>query len=143
MSDDFLTNAREELKNLAEQDSIDESEALSMLLDAGKDRGLVSVKVSGITLNVYRTIPRDIEEKILQFRQRRAEYGNDYVPKTVDEDKAPLYALLAGLCADVPYNKQSLWRDYDVKSNGLALTFFEDLMTAIKEAKEKKMRKFR
>jgi hypothetical protein len=140
---DFIKNAKEELKELDKQTEKEDAEILDLLLNThGKSDKTITVKISEIDLKVFRNIPRHIEEKIHEYRKERYEYGSDYVGETLDEDKRPLFIILAGLCAEEPYNKPSLWEAYDKKSDGMASAFFEDVMEAIGKYK-KKITRFR
>lgn len=140
---DFIESARSELRDLERRTEAEDSEVLNLLLNThGKKEKTITVDISGINLKVYRNIPRHIEEKIHEYRKERYEMGSDYVNDTLDEDKRPLYIILAGLCAEEPFNSPNLWEQYDKKSDGLSSTFFEDLMDAIAKYK-KKVTRFR
>lgn len=138
---DFLSSARRELEEMAHKTEVEDAEVLDLLLNThGKTEKTITVTISGISLKVYRTIPRHIEEKIHEYRKEKFEYGPDYVGETLDEDKRPLFVIIAGICAEEPYNKPSLWEEYDKKSDGMSSRFFEDLMDAIKKYKTKVQR---
>ena len=114
-----------------------------MLLNShAKQENTIQVSIAGLSFKVFKNIPRHVEEQIHEYRKERADYGPEYVSDTLDEDKAPLFAIIAGLCAESPYNKPSLWEKYDKQSDGKASVFFEDLMEAIQKNKEK-VRRFR
>ncbi len=138
-----INKAFESIEKFKAEHEMDEDEVLGMLLNShAKQENAIQVSIAGLSFKVFKTIPRHVEEKIHEYRKERADYGPEYVSDTLDEDKAPLFAIIAGLCAESPYNKPSLWEKYDRQSDGKASVFFEDLMEAIQKNKEK-VRRFR
>jgi hypothetical protein len=103
---------------------------------SAKNTNTTIVKIGDWPCKVFTRIPKDIEKKLLTYRQEILNLGPDHKPTSLDEASEPIYFYLASLCVDSPYNKIEFWQKYDKASGRDCKNILDLILTHIRTGGE-------
>lgn len=129
---------REKLKEIAE--GIEQkNEAVEQLIFKIKGKHL-TFTYEGTDIRIKGSVPHSVKEKAFELKQRRKELEEDGA-ESLDEVLRPTYEILADICLDDPWNKESTWEHLE-KETGASDVILGKILEHITES-DKDIGKFR
>lgn len=134
---DFIETAREELKQRAESDRV-ENEQVRNLITSIKGK-VVTIKYENVEIRVPASIPHEVKSKAFEMTRLRKELEDD--GGSLSDVLEPTYEILANLCLDHPWNQVDTWRTIE-EQTGASDKILLHIMDGLIES-DKKIKKFR